>query len=144
MITSLDQKGQVTGYIHDDSGLLSLSMDHKTVQIDPKKHFEFSFEVKINDKESKLIATDQLGNSSILIIDQMIQKAFTQLLISQNNQNTLDSDVSVSSQIYKKNKSIIFLYGWKDKTIVYTDAVKIEGVVFSPNQLHALYINEKK
>jgi len=144
VITSFDQNGQVTGYIYDDSGLLSLSMDQKTVQLHKIKHDKFSFSVKINNKESKLIATDQLGNSSILIIDQMIQKAFTQLLISQNDQNNVDSDIPVSAQVFQKNKTIIFVYGWKERNRVYTDVVKIEGVVFSPNQLHALYINDKK
>ena len=100
-------------------------------------------EMQINNKESKLFATDQLGNSSMLIIDQMLLKAFTQFLISQNDNTALDSAMPLSAQVHQKNKPIIYLYGWKDISNVYTDAVKLEGVVISKNQLKSLYINDK-
>lgn len=143
VLTSFDKNGQIAGYVHDDSGLLSLSLDQKAIPIHQKNHVEFSFAMQINNKESKLVATDQLGNSSMLIIDQMLLKAFTQFLISQNDNTALDSEMPLSAQVHQKNKPIIYLYGWKDISNVYTDAVKLEGVVISKNQLKSLYINDK-
>ncbi|KPA16563.1 conserved hypothetical protein, secreted [Candidatus Magnetomorum sp. HK-1] len=144
VLSSLDNKGQVSGYIQDDSGLLSLAVDQKPVQIISKKYSKFSFMIEKEQKECKLVATDQLGNSSMLLINQTLKETFTQLFSTNNDENIIDSSPPISAKIYHMNSPKIHLYGWKEKNTVYTDSVTIEGVVLNPNKLNSLYINHKE
>jgi len=140
-----NKKNIIKGYIKDESGVLSLTMNEDIVPItsDGKKSC-FTIKPDNNFKTFTLMAKDKLGNETFAALNSNIKLTGNfKIYLAQNNSKVFTDAINfVNNNV--KNCPEINLYGWKDNNIVYSEMVNIEGQLVSDYSSTSLYINDNK
>lgn len=142
IITKIGADTGIQGYLHDESGIRSLTIDGKPVPVPKGKDAYFHTAIKPGIKEITLMASDKLGNQTQGVINK--DKLSSQLYPVLTAQKPLKmiSDAGRISQVSNRLPEIA-LEGWPDKTTVFLDKVSIRGQVGSQNIIKSLTLNNK-
>jgi len=140
-IKSINSYSEITGSLKDESGLSSLFINDKKVDIPDGKYFNFKASKLDISKELTIIANDVLGNKSEIILKKKaIDKLFKNYLTSNAMLNIASDAESILKKPDKLTPEIIF-DDLKDHNISYVKMVNIRGRVESKSQIKSLIIN---
>jgi len=140
-----NKKNIIKGYIKDESGVLSLTMNEEIVPItsDGKKSC-FTIKPGNNFKTFILMAKDKLGNETFASLNSKIYCTDLDKIYLAENNSQLFTDAIYYVKNNVNNEPEIHLYGWKKNNIVYSEMVNIEGQLLSDYSSTSLYINGNK
>ena len=142
VISQAHQNLPVKGYLQDKSGISSLMINHKPIPVQNTNKAWFTYLPEKTEKKLSLIAKDTLGNQTVAFVRQdLLANMNHPLLLAQNSTDIASGGFNSLVQNCRHIK--IELYGLENETIVFSENILIEGVVFNEhNNKMSLSIND--
>ncbi|MCP4346333.1 MAG: hypothetical protein GY795_12505 [Desulfobacterales bacterium] len=142
VITKFGSDTGIQGYLYDESGIRSLTIDGKPIPVQKGKDVYFHTSIKPGIKDLTILASDELGNQTQGIISKDTLFRHLYSMLTAQKPLKIISDTGEISQI-RNTLPEITLEGWPDGTTVFLDKVSIRGQVASQNIIKSLTVNNK-
>jgi len=139
----------VNGFLYDESGEMTLSIDGVRVAVPEGEDIQFSAPIRPGAKTVTLLAKDKLGNETkaeVEIQSLSAQKKYP--LLAWRNFGDVMSDVGGFQLAFSFGSQddqgpVITLRGWADEQTVFLEKVYIEGEVRDESDIVSLTINDR-
>ncbi len=136
---------QVTGYLYDESGRMTLQADDRQIIVGQGKEAAFTVPVFATDTQVTLVASDRLGNTTRAIVELTGEGGRGEDGVEQALLADISDDVSWVAFGRKKNKDTypptIKLNGWTESQTVYMETVFIEGDIRDRDNITNVLVN---
>jgi tetratricopeptide (TPR) repeat protein len=145
-VTDTGGPKQVRGYLYDDSGEISLSVDGVPVTVPPGEDVPFAAPVALGAKQMVLVAKDKLGNQTRAEIDLESMTASRRYeLLAANEYAGVVNDAGglLAFSIGKSDDRdpVVNLAGWAEAQTVFMEKVFIEGNIRDESNIVDITIN---
>ncbi|MDM8523048.1 hypothetical protein QUF80_06705 [Desulfococcaceae bacterium HSG8] len=142
ILEDFDPDVGIQGYIYDESGVLSLTVNSKEVIELKGKDVAFTVPVDPDIESITLQAKDELGNETKHTVNTSILASISYPLIVA--QGLLADTTDTIQPLLTKSiqQPEITLKGWSDQEIVFLERVHIQGEVTSKNDIEYIAVND--
>jgi len=141
--TSTGTEVAISGFVHDETGVVDLSVNEQEVAIQGATEARFSAKVSITGGALHLVALDRLGNrtSGRIALFPVSSTHASILLAGLGSQTKSDFFVGFlgSADTHPPN---IQLHGWTDTQTVFLEKIYLEGQVRDESRVEGLTINQ--